>query len=184
MERVESRKTRTRKRVSQPRQSSQSVQSVDQGCKWASNVPSPAPAQWLVRAPLCQGAGADRPGNTAAAGMLGCGPYQKLTYFPPPGAHGIHGIHDIPRKKEKKTLIEMSTMAARSLCRRAISAPSRPIFGTIPRAACLYSTAASKPPTASQQPSASEPETHFGFQTVKESLKAGKGNSSHKSNLF
>lgn len=68
-------------------------------------------------------------------------------------------------------------MAARLLTRRAAISSGRPVFASAFRTARLYSTA-EKPPSSSAaagQSPPSEPDTHFGFQTVKESLKAGKG---------
>lgn len=64
-------------------------------------------------------------------------------------------------------------MAFRLIRNRALIVPTKFAFGAIPRAALFYSTSP-KPASSSQSP-ASEAETHFGFQTVKESLKAGKG---------
>lgn len=64
-------------------------------------------------------------------------------------------------------------MAFRLARNRALIAPAKSALGAIPRTALFYST--SSKPASSGQPQASEAETHFGFQTVKESLKAGKG---------
>lgn len=74
-----------------------------------------------------------------------------------------------------KLQLNFSTMAARLLIRRAAISPARPVFASPFRAACLYSTAEKPPSSAAGQSPPSEPDTHFGFQTVKESLKAGKG---------
>ncbi|KAH8153297.1 uncharacterized protein LAJ45_02884 [Morchella importuna] len=63
-------------------------------------------------------------------------------------------------------------MAFRLARNRALIAPAKSALGAIPRTALFYST--SSKPASSGQPQASEAETHFGFQTVKESLKAGK----------
>lgn len=72
-------------------------------------------------------------------------------------------------------------MAARLLSRRPLIASTRPVFAPAFRAACLYSTTPKPPPStaAARSTPPSEPDTHFGFQTVKESLKAGKGNQNH-----
>lgn len=65
-------------------------------------------------------------------------------------------------------------MAFRLVRNKALIAPAKSAFGAIPRATLNFYSTSSKP-ASSGQPQASEAETHFGFQTVKESLKAGKG---------
>jgi hypothetical protein len=62
-------------------------------------------------------------------------------------------------------------MATRSLYR---TATAKRIIATFPRTARCYS-ASKGPSDQASSTSASEPETHFGFQTVKESLKSSKG---------
>lgn len=64
-------------------------------------------------------------------------------------------------------------MAFRLVRNKALIAPAKSAFGAIPRATLNFYSTSSKP-ASSGQPQASEAETHFGFQTVKESLKAGK----------
>ncbi|KAF8251731.1 UbiE/COQ5 methyltransferase [Wilcoxina mikolae CBS 423.85] len=61
-------------------------------------------------------------------------------------------------------------MATRSIYRTVVS---KRIIATIPRSSRCYS-ASKGPSDQASSTSASEPETHFGFQTVKESLKASK----------